>query len=877
MLRGTNQLGKCTTIMQQPMHAISKMTQQSMLVLCVVFVPLTNAWATEWGLVCLLCAAGTLVIAGALKSAAFQQDARFSYCPIVLAGAACCVVLLQVVPLPASMLEVLSPIQGELFSDWAALGQLSGGALHWSTVSLVPHLTMSCLTLVCCYFLLILGLWYYLQSEADVVWLVRLIAVSSVVMAGVGVMQLLFGNEKYLGVFQNPMRPADWPAKGTFTNQNHFANFLAMGLGCCLYQVFGDRSDGKPPAISKGKRSWANGSQLTQFSMRQTAWIAGMALVLFAGVLSFSRGGIFALFVALGLSCSVFRRRIASLSSILLPAAGFCVIALFAFGVGSLATKWDSLISASSMAEISSGRVSLWKNLLEAAPSYALVGTGAGSHAEVYPLWMKEDFGVRFSHAENGYIQIFLETGLLGLVLLGTIFLLVGHRTVKSLRNSSRRIQSLILVCVAGIVASVLHSLSDFAWYIPACLVIVLSLLMLLFRLTEFAQSVESRPPCVGSQRFISGLTIAFTCVIVFLSMPTVIADARSESHWLRFRGLAIKADESSQNTTNGDDVLNEMIGALEDCLREDPGDCRALADLSVLYLRRFEMIQAHSPNPVSLAEIRDTVKSVDFESRKQMFRWMAAAFPDGFGDLLRSVVSARKSIQGQPLRATSYLAMYQLHFLTSDDVELRKRLISQVLRVRPHDAAVRYAVGVAALEEGRVNSGFEKMKYAFHHDRNLRAMIVSQLMPMISTQEMVKILEPDLTGLFLVFSACLDLDAVDDATWVALKFRAEFGDGVHSKDYGYWLSASQVFGFLNDHDTEAYCLKQSLKARPRAYSTRRRLALLLADYGDSDGAVVALKACLLRNSNDVEVRKRLQEITMGATQFNSKPDSVSR
>ncbi|MEP3481538.1 MAG: O-antigen ligase family protein [Fuerstiella sp.] len=864
----------CKTTKQQSLHNTVGITQKAMLVLCLVLVPLTNAWATEWGLVVLLVGAGALVVTGVLKSVLSRQYVKFSFWPLILAGAACCIVLLQVTPLPASLLEVISPVQSELFADWAVMGQLTGGPPRWATISLVPHLTMSCLTLVCSYFLVVWGLWYFLESEADVLWLVRLVAISVTLMAGVGVMQLLFEDGKYLGLFENPMRPADWPAKGTFTNQNHFANFLAVGLGCCFYQVFGAHAGGSSRTPAKKGKFAANHSQGEGFSLDQKVWAGALVLILLAGVLTFSRGGIFALFVAFSLSCFAFRSRLTSLSSVLIPAFTFVAIALLAFGAEGLVSKWNSLITSSSLADVSSGRVSLWKSLLEAAPQYAMVGTGAGSHAEVYPLWMKEDLGVRFSHAENGYLQIFLETGSLGLLLLAGILFLVFHKAVKSFRGAGARIQSLMMVCVAGIVASLLHSFSDFAWYIPACLLVTLSLLMILFRLAELVTEADVGSAEVKTRPLISSFAMAFTCAIVVLGMPRVVADARSEPYWLKFRSIAIGLDQDSQDASLVDDGLNQMIDSLENCLVHDPSDSRALSDLSVLYLQRFEVTQADADNPISLAEIRSTVKSVGFESRKEMFGWMTSAFPDGLGDLLRSALAARKSIQGQPLRASSYLTMHQLSFLTSDDVTVRQRLMDQVLRVRPHDAAVRYASGAADLEEGRLDSGFDKINYAFHHDQNLQSAILNQLIPMLSIQEVVEVLDPDVSGLYLVFAASRDLGVISDLQWVAEQFREKFAQANHPSNYDYWFSASQIFSVLKDHDTEAYCLQQCLKDRPRAYSTRRRFAFLLADIGDIDEAVAALKACLLRKADDVDVKKKLEQLTVDSVRYYSGPSS---
>lgn len=840
--------------------------QKVLLAVCVVGVPLTHGWAQESGIAILFFASACLAVIGALRFAQEKQHQRVSLWPLVIAAVACLIVGFQLVPLPETMLGMVSPAQKTLFAERSAFSGELGVSPDWKTISLTPHLTASCLALVTAYFFLILGLWFFGQSRKDVLWLLRLIAISTLVMASVGLIQLLFGNGKFLGLFENPMRTAGWPAKGTFTNQNHFANFLAVGLGACFYQFLGQQDDRKKQcrAARKTKQTSFEGGSSSKgsFTSLQLFWAVAVVVISVAAILSFSRGGIAAFLISLGISCFAFRSKIKALSRFAIPATGFCVVAVVVFGSDVLASRWNHLVTSSSLSDISKGRVVLWQSLLEAIPSFLVAGSGAGSHAEVYPTWIREDFGKRFSHAENGYLQILLEMGLPGAILLGATVFLTFRLGLKAFRSSNAERQPLFLVCGAGITASLLHSMMDFAWYIPGCLILTLTLLFVVYRGSEL-ELPFSGPDRSTHSRWLSLPAIAIIVAATTLGAPQIVADARSEGSWLEYRGIAIQARKANPSAPPTAEQLEKMIAALETCLKCDPADTRALSDLAVLYLQRFEMTQAASENPMSVSEIRSTVQSVGFANRREMLQWMVKAFGGGVGDLFRSLIASKQALAGQPLRATSYLALHELSFLLTGDQSARTSLMQQVLTLRPHDAAVRYTAGLADLEAGRTELGFQRLAFAFREQLSLREPILRQLLDAYGIREALKILEPNEEQLLAIFNHCQAAGKNEESRLVAEKFSEAFTDKPEQDTYSFWLSASKVFALLNDHQQEIHCFQKALLYRPETYWMRRELAFRLSEYGDPQAAEAALRACLVRKPDDSLVMERLKQLPL--------------
>lgn len=853
--------------MDQPFGAsVLESVQRACLVSCVVVVPLTTAWAKELGIAILFLSAAVLMSVGALRAITERRAAVGSLTPMVLAGFACLLVLIQLVPLPSSVLSVVTPVQQEVFQNWPSLSSVLSTPSEWKTISLTPHLTASGLALASAYFMLIGGLWFYLHSARQVNWLLWLIAVATACMALVGLSQLLFGNGKFLWLFENPMRSAEWPAKGTFTNQNHFAGFLTLGVGCCLYQALGTRKLSKSPSRPKRRKSSQSSFATPRgdseaLTPTEKVWAGMTIVVLLAAVLSFSRGGIAAMIVAIMVSCFGFRSRLPALSRLLVPAIAFCILGLIAFGSDAFTARWDRLVTSSSLSDVSTGRIALWNSILEASPSFAFAGAGAGSHAEVYPLWMVEDFGKRFSHAENGYLQVLLEMGVPGLLLIAIVLIVVLRKCFRGLSTVDRHAQTVWLICLAGVLASLFHSLTDFVWYIPACMLVTLMLLVILFRSAELHLQTQHDIPESKMPRVVPLMTFLIVGVMVALGAPRVIADARSEGYWLEYRGLATSSSRGSSNGLSEEDHVDAMIAALESCLVADPQDSRAMSDLSILYLRRFELSQKTSDNPMSIAEIRGTVKSVNFGSRRETLQWMVKAFGSGVGDLFRATLAARASVAGQPLRASPYLTMHQLAFLVQDDPKIEEQLIQQVLILRPHSAAVRYAVGIANLEIGNLDDGLQRLSFAFRKDKSLRPLILSQTLDLVPLPELIETLDTDSEGLLQVFIACREAADDEKTEWVAQQFGRDFDAATHPPDFSYWDSASQVFSYLKDDKAEIKCLKKCLVYRPNVYAARQRLALRLAESGDVDQGIAALKACLIRKPDDAAVKSRLHQL----------------
>ncbi len=211
---------------------------------------------------------------------------------------------------------------------------------------------------------------------------------------------------------------------------------------------------------------------------------AGRAALVFAG-------GIVAVFVGAAVCTGLYALAglLGKKSLLAVGTLGLAVGAsVFIYGKDQLERELESITEAESIDSLLSARKDLWEADVRAARDFLFLGTGIGSHREVYPTYMQKDYHVSFSHAESSYVQLLLEAGHLGLSLVVAGIALCGWWCIQAFRNAdSTAGLALVPPIAGGLSASVVHSLTDFVWHIPACMSLAVILAACLCRLRQLA------------------------------------------------------------------------------------------------------------------------------------------------------------------------------------------------------------------------------------------------------------------------------------------------------------------------------------------------------------------------------------------------------
>ncbi|MCL4203698.1 MAG: O-antigen ligase family protein [Pirellulaceae bacterium] len=852
-------------------------------------------WMTDLGLAAVIFVA-PLVMGGRYEVGRLVYVACVSLAAIAFAGRLCVLrnarwrltgaeglliaglvlVVLQLVPLPPMVVNTVSPEINRLLPIWTsgqAADTTSLGFASWNRLSLTPQATQGGLVTFLAHAMLFLVVVQRIRDRADVERLLRWLALASIGMAALGLAQFMFGNGRFLWIYEHPSRDTFGVVKGTFQNQNHFAHFLILGFGPILWwlqQLWSAR-----PTQSSGFRRGDSG--LSQFG--KPALLIGAGLVLIAVLLTFSRGGVvtacIASFVALGLMAHrglLDRKallRFAGLTFVL-------VAALAIHGYEPLAKRMATLRDSQSLDEISRGRKELWEAHRLAIPKFFATGTGAGSHREIYPTYLDESFDVEFTHGENGYLHLWLETGTVGLTLAVSAWLLACFWCLRVYYQAADKSDGSAAIAVfAGLVASAVHSLGDFVWYIPSCLSLTIVLAACgcrIYQLNRYKLSLTSPEGVVWRPRTLACTppvaAVAATGVVLLSAMMVAerLPGALAAPHWDAYYKLSL-AERGNQHgeSDEPESSAGAMLEHLHQVLQRDPHNARAHLRLARLCLREFDRRQERSENPMPLTQIRDAALASQFTSPDALNDWLRVLLADNRVWLDRARWHTRQALTQCPLYGDGYVYLAELAFLDGGGAENKHLLVQQALTVRPYSGVVLLAAGSEAALAGDTDKALELWKLAFEQDPYQRGQIIEMLAAQMPPTAFVEHFQPDVDGLASLYAFYREQDLVPQALEMADSYAAALradAERLTSEAAGRrWLQAASLYEFCGNLDDFVATARHAVLAAPNDFGHRRVLIRALVKNEEYAEAVEQLQWCISRKPDDAGLQREMQTV----------------
>ena len=257
---------------------------------------------------------------------------------------------------------------------------------------------------------------------------------------------------------------------GPFVSKNHFAGYVGMTALLSLGLAMG--------LADRGRRRDAGGDWTRDVRTSGgvvLALVSGLAMAL-AVLVSLSRGGVLSLaagiLVLLALRWTLRRAGRRAGWRRLVPA----VVVGLVLGTLLLAVlpreARDRMKSLASARADSSGsfRLDTWRQTLVMARDSPWVGLGMGSFHDAFPRH-KRGYGFeRVEHAENDYLEMLVEGGLvgLGLALLAALLLIRRAWRGLSAAETDPLLRGLGVGALAGLAALAVHSAVDFELRIPS-------------------------------------------------------------------------------------------------------------------------------------------------------------------------------------------------------------------------------------------------------------------------------------------------------------------------------------------------------------------------------------------------------------------------
>lgn len=360
----------------------------------------------------------------------------------------CCLLIgLQCLPLPAGVVQILSPLTARLYTDSATL---TGSPLPaWLPLSVCVDATQTELYKLLAYLAVFVVLVNTLRTRAQIMRLVY-----TIILVGVG--EALYGLATI----------ATGHVSGTFVNRNHFAGYLELVIPLAFGVIIALqlKKSGDAPLLKKLAR-FADDNYLKV--------LLGFLLIfvmLSALMLSGSRGGILSFALAMVFLCGFAYTRRLLRKWILVIFVGVVGIVLFAV----LARPEMLLQRLSGLANPHQDlaiqyRWEVWRNALTLARDFPLFGSGFGTFSHLFARYQRFPSEVFFTHAENDYLQHLTETGGIGLGLTLSSAVIFLAQTIPAWKQQhSRWAVALGIGGLTAIFSLLLHSNVDFNLRIPS-------------------------------------------------------------------------------------------------------------------------------------------------------------------------------------------------------------------------------------------------------------------------------------------------------------------------------------------------------------------------------------------------------------------------
>ncbi len=291
------------------------------------------------------------------------------------------------------------------------------------------------------------------------------VVVSAFIMAVLGMVHKLSGSQEIFW-FHTPRFGGN--VFGPFTNRNHFAAYINMALGLVLGLFLTSRPLGQAGA----GMDWRE--RLAWFSSRgaSRSLLAAFAVVIMGAAvcMSLSRGAILSLALTLGGLCLLLGRAhpaLAKARATLIAVSVAMIALMLILGVREIVQRMGSLkeVASNPFADM---RFIVTRDSLGIIADAPLLGTGFGTFRHVYTMYQTPPLTLRWLHAHNDWVQLFVEAGLLGAGLF-IAAILAGLLVVRRRLTDTADTPRLMLLGISVSLGTIaFHSFIDYGLHKPA-------------------------------------------------------------------------------------------------------------------------------------------------------------------------------------------------------------------------------------------------------------------------------------------------------------------------------------------------------------------------------------------------------------------------
>jgi O-antigen ligase len=332
--------------------------------------------------------------------------------------------LFQMIPLPAGLLKVISPKTYQLRLELSPPG-LDPSASSFQ-LSFLPFMTQ----IEFIKWLVLGGLFLFLlhwrpfeKGQRTIIQLVLAVVAVGIFESFYGMFEYFSGHRHILYLEGSSLITS---VTGTFINRNYFAGYLLLVIPLSV-GFFLSRETYEKTEIT----GWRE--RLSSLDGRTLLLGFGIILMVLGLLFSSSRMGIASLLLSFTFVSLVFRGT--------RKGRGFTRKSFLILGLALLWAAWiglDVVINRFfSTSEDFKTRWMIWLNAYQIFKDFPIFGSGLGTFAQIFPMYRSFHVQGLVTHAENDFLQLAAEVGLIGVGILFLLFLLLFFKSASGIRALS--------------------------------------------------------------------------------------------------------------------------------------------------------------------------------------------------------------------------------------------------------------------------------------------------------------------------------------------------------------------------------------------------------------------------------------------------------
>ncbi|MHC4371409.1 MAG: O-antigen ligase family protein [Planctomycetota bacterium] len=563
-----------------------------------VFMPLAFGVVHAWSEEVVVVLSGAIMVCFLLRQILCRDRGviwSWAYIPV---GLFILVAVFQLLPLPSHLVSAVSPnttaLKTELLDDLPNADHV----LEPMTLSFYPCATAHNLRLVLAVagvFVVVLNVY---RRPDQIKRLLMAIAVVGGIVAAITLAQNVFGNGKIFWFV--PTRHGAGRS-GPFVNHSNLGQFMnlsigaALGLLCVkLHEAFGRRR--ATPASILEYMSCSAARQL---------WLLMAVMILCAAAvfISLTRGGVISMLVAITFTTLLFvsRRSLRGNGWIMLIMALVAFTLVLYIGFDAV---YDRLALLRDFGKSEGGRLQILKDIWVAWGKFPILGTGLGTHSVVYPMFDRSTIVALAAHAENEYAQAAEETGLVGLGLLIIFGIIIWCSYAASIRKINLPIRLAAFGLGFGLLAILVHSLSDFGQHLPAnstLSAIFCALLLVLARHREDARQQYDPARVRGYKALLPCVLLVGALVIGVWSVIGADRARVARSHWEK--ALALRETLAAKDWNATDVEYESLINLAKAASNAEPDNIEYRHKLNVFRWRSISQVTNPDTGEIVISE----------------------------------------------------------------------------------------------------------------------------------------------------------------------------------------------------------------------------------------------------------------------------------